>query len=78
MSGAINYQVVEDIQRVIDGAVKEELVDFKHINQVDITKIYDQVWAMEMDQVLACVIAAVQKYPYEVYRALAMYAERGK
>ena len=78
MSGAINYQLVDDVNRVIDADVEKEIVDFDHINEVDITKIYNLVLAMERDQAMACVAAAVQKYPFETYRILALYAERGK
>ena len=78
MSGAINYDLVDDVHRVIDADVQKEIVDFDHVNEVDITKIYTQVLAMEKDQAMACVAAAVQKYPFETYRILALYAERGK
>jgi len=78
LSGAINYDLVDDVHRVIDADVQKEIVDFDHVNEVDITKIYTQVLAMEKDQAMACVAAAVQKYPFETYRILALYAERGK
>ena len=78
MSGAINYQLTEDIHRVIDADVSKEIVDINHTNEVDVTRIYEQVLAMDRDQVVACVAAAVKKYPFETYRTLALYAERGK
>lgn len=77
MSGAINYQLMDDLHRIIDADVSKEIVDYDHLNEVDLTRTHDLVENMSREECVVVVAAAVQKYPYEVYRTLALYAERG-
>ena len=78
MSGAINYGLMDDMHRIVDAKVEREIVDLDHVNEVDLTKTYDLVSNMSREECVVVVAAAVKKFPFEVYRTLALYAERGK
>ena len=78
MSGAINYGLMDDVKRVVDAKVQNEIVDLEHVNKVDLTRTYNLVSNMSREECVVVVAAAVKKYPFEVYRTLALYAERGK
>ena len=78
MSGAINYGLMKKVKRVVDADVRKEIVDLEHANEVDLTRTYDLVLNMSREEIVVVVAAAVQKYPYEVYRTLAQHAERGE
>lgn len=78
MSGAINYGLMDDVKRVVDADVRREIVDLEHANEVDLTRTFNLVSNMSREECVVVVAAAVKKYPFEVYRTLALYAERGK
>ena len=78
MSGAINYRLMRYTRRVVDADVSKEIVDFEHINEVDMTKTYELAKNMTKEELIVCVAAAVEKFPFETYRALALHAQREK
>ena len=78
MSGAINYRLMRYTRRVVDADVSKEIVDFEHINEVDLTKTYELAKNMTKEERIVCVAAAVEKFPFETYRALALHAQREK
>lgn len=78
MSGAINYKLMDDVRHIVDAKVEREIVNLDQVNEVDLTRTYDLVSNMSREECVVVVAAAVQKYPFEVYRTLALYAERGK
>lgn len=78
MSGAVNYQLMEDTKRIIDAKVSDEIVDLDNYDEVHLTKLYTLAENMDREEAVVTVAALVKKFPYEVYRTLAMYAERGK
>ena len=78
MSGAINYRMMKFKNRVVDADVSREIVDFEHINDVDLTRTYEMAKAMSKEELIVIVAAAVEKYPFETYRALALHAQREK
>lgn len=78
MSGAINYRLMKFKNRVIDTDVSKEVVDFEHINDVDLTRTYEMAKAMSKEELIVIVAAAVEKFPFETYRALALHAQREK
>jgi hypothetical protein len=78
MSGAINYRLMKFKNRVIDADVSKEIVDLEHINDVDLTRTYEMAKAMSKEELIVIVAAAVEKYPFETYRTLALHAQREK
>ena len=78
MSGAVNYQLMEDVHSIIDADVSKETVDLDNYDEVHLTKLNYLASNMDREEAVVVVAALVQKFPYEVYRTLAKYAERGK
>lgn len=78
MSGAINYRLMRYKNRVIDAKVENEIVDFEHVNDVDLTRTYEIAKNMSKEELIVIVAAAVEKFPFETYRALALHAQREK
>lgn len=78
MSGAINYRMMKFKNKVVDADISREIVDFEHINDVDLTRTYEMAKAMSKEELIVIVAAAVEKYPFETYRALALHAQREK
>ena len=77
MSGAVNYGLMEDVERIVDANVSKEIVDIDDFDEVHLTKLYNLALNMDREEAVVVTAALVEKYPYEVYRTLAQHAERG-
>ena len=77
MSGAVNYDLMENVERIVDANVKKEIVDLDDFDEVHLTKLYNLALNMDREEAVVVTAALVEKYPYEVYRTLAQHAERG-
>lgn len=76
--GAINYRLMSYTRRVVDADVSKEIIDIDKVNEVDLTRTYEIAKNMSKEELIVCVAAAVEKYPFETYRALALHAQREK
>lgn len=78
MSGAINYRLMRKVKQIVDAEVSKEIVDLNNVNEVDLTRTYELAMNMSREELVVFVTAAVQKFPFETYRTLALHAQRGE
>lgn len=72
MSGAIKYQLIEDIGEI--AGVDTESIDKN--DQIHFTKLSEMCTNMDQLETIACVSALFSKYPHLTYKTMAFYVEK--
>lgn len=75
MSGAVNFRLIRNKDRVIDADVSKEIVGID-FDSVHLTQLYNEALNFDREEAVVVASAIVEKHPYEVYRTLAQHASR--